>query len=105
MADSTITTTTTEAGTLTETELKEGEKWYINYDAELESMKKQNEEGQHSLLMDLFRQLQNGIEMYRISVPAFTLQPISFLEKLSIYSTPTKLILKYYNSFCNTFYN
>lgn len=42
-----------------------------------------------SVVAEFIKQLRPGMELYRVSIPVFILQPISLLEKVSIYSSPT----------------
>lgn len=75
--------------------LIEAEKSYLNFDPEEESLKKQESDAvdKYGIFTEFLKQLKPGAELYRLSVPVFILQPITFLEKLSIYSTPTSLML------------
>jgi len=80
--------------------LKQQEKYYLD-DAEdvyqQESGKdthKDKDAPQYNVFAEFIKQLKPGIELYRISVPCFILQPISILEKVSNYSAPNSLLLE-----------
>jgi len=46
-----------------------------------------------NVMTEFIKQLKPGIELFRIQVPIFIIQPVSFLEKMSTYSRPNALIL------------
>jgi len=77
--------------------LIDGQKLYENYDPEEDSLKKQDDDGgdKYNVFTEFLKQLNPGVEMYRLAVPVFLLQNTSFLEKLSIYSSPTSLMQRY----------
>lgn len=47
-----------------------------------------------SLILDFLKQLKPGMEIYRIAVPTYLIQPVSLLEKIASSTTPTKLMLE-----------
>lgn len=58
------------------------------------SGKKIEDEKQVNIMGEFIKQLQPGVELFRIQVPIFIIQPCSLLEKLSTYSRPNTLILR-----------
>lgn len=48
-----------------------------------------------SILMDVIRQLSNGGDLYRISLPSALLSPVSLLEYVATYIQPHDMLLKY----------
>lgn len=63
---------------------------YEGYDPE--EYKPAENNANKSVIPEFIKQLKPGMELYRVSIPVFILQPISLLEKVSIYSTPTSAL-------------
>lgn len=57
------------------------------------SGKKIDDEKQVNVMGEFIKQLKPGVELFRVQVPIFIIQPCSLLEKLSTYSRPNDLIL------------
>jgi hypothetical protein len=57
------------------------------------SGQKINDDQQVNIMGEFLKQLKPGVELFRIQVPIFLIQPVSFLEKMSTYSRPNSLIL------------
>lgn len=81
------------------------------YDANAEevyvnSSGKAIDDKQVNVFKEFLKQLKPGLELFRVSVPIFTLQPISLLEKLTTYSRPNELIFQYilFNTFVLVFF-
>lgn len=59
-----------------------------NEKSELKKKKKKN------LIIELIKQFKPGLELYRIPVPSFLLEPRSLLEILSDYARPNPMMIK-----------
>jgi hypothetical protein len=44
--------------------------------------------------MEFIKQLRPGIELFRVTVPTFLLQPVSLLEKVASYARPNEILEK-----------
>lgn len=86
--------------------LKEQEKYYKT-DSEEQYLKHtgstHTEGNQKNIFAEFVKQLSSGIELYRISVPTFILQPVSLLEKLSSYAQPNSTLDSYVYIFYKKF--
>jgi len=61
-------------------------------DCEDDYLKHTNTTGdEYSVFYEFIKQIKPGMELWRLSVPAFILQPVSLLEKLSHYAAPNEL--------------
>jgi hypothetical protein len=47
-----------------------------------------------SIFYEVLKKLKPGVEIYRISMPAFLLTPISFLERISTNCKPNSILNK-----------
>ncbi|KAF0981562.1 hypothetical protein FDP41_012219 [Naegleria fowleri] len=63
-------------------------------DPEDEYLKVKDREDSYNIIYEFLKQLSPQTELWRISVPAYILQPISLLEKISHYSSPNNTIEK-----------
>lgn len=57
-------------------------------------MKEQLEEQQGSILMSIIKQLRIGMDLSRVTLPTFILEPRSFLERMSDFFLQQELLLK-----------
>lgn len=52
-------------------------------------------EENRSILLGLISQLSRGMDLHRVSLPTFVLEPRSFLERITDFFSHPELILKY----------
>jgi len=58
-------------------------------------MKEQLEENQGSILMSIIKQLRIGMDLSRVTLPTFILEPRSFLERMSDFFLQQELLMQY----------
>lgn len=56
------------------------------------------DEGPRSILLSLISQLRKGMDLHRVTLPTFVLEPRSMLERLTDFMTHADLLLQYANS-------